>query len=32
MQTKKDEIWVGAFLLIALAAVLFICLSVANVT
>ena len=32
MQTKKVEIWVGAFLLIALAAVLFICLRVANVT
>lgn len=32
MQTKKFEIWVGAFLLIALAAALFICLRVANVT
>ncbi|AFJ45512.1 outer membrane lipid asymmetry maintenance protein MlaD [Shimwellia blattae] len=32
MQTKKFEIWVGAFLLVALIAILFICLKVANVT
>lgn len=32
MQTKKFEIWVGAFLLIALIAIIFICLRVANVT
>ncbi|EHM49449.1 MAG: outer membrane lipid asymmetry maintenance protein MlaD [Yokenella regensburgei] len=32
MQTKKSEIWVGIFLLIALLAALFICLQAANVT
>ncbi|MEY8711775.1 outer membrane lipid asymmetry maintenance protein MlaD [Mangrovibacter phragmitis] len=32
MQTKKFEIWVGAFMLVAFAAILFICLRVANVT
>ncbi|MBJ3814861.1 outer membrane lipid asymmetry maintenance protein MlaD [Shimwellia pseudoproteus] len=32
MQTKKIEIWVGAFLLVALIAIVFICLRVANVT
>lgn len=32
MQTKKSEIWVGAFLLVALVAVIFLCLKVANVT
>lgn len=32
MQTKKSEIWVGAFLLIALVAAIFLCLKVANVT
>ncbi|WP_435947040.1 outer membrane lipid asymmetry maintenance protein MlaD [Dryocola sp. BD586] len=32
MQTKKFEIWVGAFLLVALIAVVFLCLKVANVT
>ncbi|WP_435928888.1 outer membrane lipid asymmetry maintenance protein MlaD [Dryocola sp. BD613] len=32
MQTKKFEIWVGAFLLVALVAVIFLCLKVANVT
>ncbi|SQJ06398.1 Probable phospholipid ABC transporter-binding protein mlaD [Serratia rubidaea] len=31
MQTKKSEIWVGVFMLIALAAIIFICLQVANV-
>ena len=31
MQTKKTEIWVGIFLLIALLAALFICLMVADV-
>ncbi|MFI8417957.1 outer membrane lipid asymmetry maintenance protein MlaD [Serratia sp. NPDC078593] len=31
MQTKKSEIWVGAFMLIALCAIIFICLQVANV-
>ena len=30
MQTKKSEIWVGAFLIIALIAVLFLCLKVAD--
>ncbi|MCP1107363.1 outer membrane lipid asymmetry maintenance protein MlaD [Serratia nevei] len=30
MQTKKSEIWVGAFMLIALCAIVFICLQVAN--
>ena len=30
MQTKKSEIWVGAFLLLALAAALFLCLRVAD--
>ncbi|NDO79721.1 outer membrane lipid asymmetry maintenance protein MlaD [Citrobacter sp. NCU1] len=32
MQTKKNEIWVGIFLLVALLAALFICLKAANVT
>lgn len=32
MQTKKFEIWVGAFLLVALVAAVFLCLKVANVT
>lgn len=32
MQTKKIEIWVGAFLLIALASIVFLCLKVANVS
>ncbi|KNC90657.1 outer membrane lipid asymmetry maintenance protein MlaD [Trabulsiella odontotermitis] len=32
MQTKKSEIWVGVFLLVALLAALFICLKAANVT
>lgn len=32
MQTKKFEIWVGVFMLVALLAALFICLKVANVT
>lgn len=32
MQTKKFEVWVGAFLLLALIAVVFLCLKVANVT
>src|SRR5476649_1001697 len=31
MQTKKSEIWVGAFLIIALCAVLFLCLKVADI-
>lgn len=31
MQTKKSEIWVGAFMLIALCAVIFLCLQVANI-
>jgi len=31
MQTKKSEIWVGAFMLIALAAIVFLCLKVANI-
>ncbi|CAI1018518.1 outer membrane lipid asymmetry maintenance protein MlaD [Serratia quinivorans] len=31
MQTKKSEIWVGAFMLIALCAVVFLCLQVANI-
>ncbi|AHG19761.1 phospholipid ABC transporter substrate-binding protein [Chania multitudinisentens RB-25] len=31
MQTKKNEIWVGAFMLIALCAVIFLCLQVANI-
>ena len=31
MQTKKSEIWVGAFLIIALIAVLFLCLKVADI-
>lgn len=30
MQTKKSEIWVGAFLLLALAAIIFLCLRVAD--
>lgn len=32
MQTKKSEIWVGAFVLVALIAIIFLCLKVANVT
>lgn len=32
MQTKKNEIWVGIFLLVALLAAFFICLKAANVT
>lgn len=32
MQTKKSEIWVGIFLLIACLAALFVCLKAANVT
>ena len=32
MQTKKSEIWVGIFLLVALLAALFVCLKAANVT
>lgn len=32
MHTKKFEIWVGAFMLLALAAVVFLCLKVANVS
>ncbi|KFK95326.1 MULTISPECIES: outer membrane lipid asymmetry maintenance protein MlaD [unclassified Serratia (in: enterobacteria)] len=31
MQTKKSEIWVGAFMLIALCAIVFLCLQVANI-
>ncbi|MFD3227477.1 outer membrane lipid asymmetry maintenance protein MlaD [Rahnella aceris] len=31
MQTKKSEIWVGAFLIIALIAVIFLCLKVADI-
>lgn len=31
MQTRKSEIWVGVFMLLALAAVLFLCLRVADV-
>ncbi|NIH15720.1 outer membrane lipid asymmetry maintenance protein MlaD [Serratia symbiotica] len=31
MQTKKSEIWIGAFMLIALCAMVFICLEVANI-
>ncbi|WP_340614031.1 outer membrane lipid asymmetry maintenance protein MlaD [Xenorhabdus thailandensis] len=31
MQSKKNEIWVGAFVLIALAAIIFLCLKVADV-
>lgn len=32
MQTKKSEIWVGLFLLIAILAALFVCLKAANIT
>ena len=32
MRTKKNEIWVGLFLLVALLAALFVCLKAANVT
>lgn len=32
MQTKKTEIWVGVFVLVALIAAIFLCLKVANVT
>jgi phospholipid/cholesterol/gamma-HCH transport system substrate-binding protein len=31
MQNKKSEVWVGAFMLIALCAVVFICLKVADI-
>ncbi|TGE30020.1 outer membrane lipid asymmetry maintenance protein MlaD, partial [Salmonella enterica subsp. enterica serovar Poona] len=31
MQTKKNEIWVGVFLLVALLAALFVCMKAANV-
>lgn len=31
MQTKKNEVWVGAFMLIALVAILFLCLKVADI-
>ncbi|KEY59949.1 outer membrane lipid asymmetry maintenance protein MlaD [Serratia sp. DD3] len=31
MQTKKSEIWVGAFMLVALCAIVFLCLQVANI-
>ncbi|OTA19292.1 virulence factor Mce family protein [Xenorhabdus beddingii] len=31
MQNKKNEIWVGAFVLIALAAIIFLCLKVADI-
>ena len=31
MQTKKSEIWVGVFMLIALCAIIFLCLQVANI-
>ncbi|MDX7997999.1 outer membrane lipid asymmetry maintenance protein MlaD [Xenorhabdus sp. Reich] len=31
MQSKKNEIWVGAFILIALAAIIFLCLKVADI-
>jgi len=31
MQTKKSEIWVGAFLIIALIAIVFLCLKVADI-
>lgn len=31
MQTRKSEVWVGLFILIALAAVLFLCLKVADI-
>ncbi len=31
MQTKKSEIWVGAFILIAIVAVIFLCLKVADI-
>ena len=32
MQTKKSEIWVGIFVLVAFLAALFVCLKAANVT
>ncbi|MGO1309346.1 MAG: outer membrane lipid asymmetry maintenance protein MlaD, partial [Kluyvera intermedia] len=32
MQTKKSEIWVGIFLLVALLAALFVCLKAADVS
>lgn len=32
MQTKKLEVWVGAFLLVAIIAIVFVCLKVANIT
>ncbi|WP_213990876.1 outer membrane lipid asymmetry maintenance protein MlaD [Sodalis sp. dw_96] len=31
MQTKKSEVWVGVFMIIALCAVVFLCLKVANI-
>ncbi|MDC9589222.1 outer membrane lipid asymmetry maintenance protein MlaD [Xenorhabdus sp. XENO-10] len=31
MQSKKNEIWIGAFILIALAAIIFLCLKVADI-
>ncbi|MCR3755639.1 MAG: intermembrane phospholipid transport system, substrate binding protein MlaD [Sodalis sp. Psp] len=31
MQTKKNEIWVGAFMVIALCAIMFLCLKVADI-
>ncbi|MCE1915206.1 outer membrane lipid asymmetry maintenance protein MlaD, partial [Enterobacter hormaechei] len=31
MQSKKSEIWVGFFVLIALAAIVFLCLKVADI-
>ncbi|AOM42156.1 outer membrane lipid asymmetry maintenance protein MlaD [Xenorhabdus hominickii] len=31
MQSKKNEIWIGAFVLIALAAIIFLCLKVADI-
>ncbi|MFV8760703.1 outer membrane lipid asymmetry maintenance protein MlaD, partial [Yersinia enterocolitica] len=31
MQTKKSEVWVGAFILIAILAVVFLCLKVADI-
>ena len=31
MQTKKSEVWVGVFMIIALCAIIFLCLQVANI-
>lgn len=31
MQTKKSEVWVGAFMLVALCAIIFLCLKVADI-